>query len=663
MDLLFNVGNASTSQSLDATARLVIAKTSLLGTAATVRLKLQQRPGNVWSCYAAIGLRAASGDAYDIDPATLVILTSGGNQLITVSNTDATTMYTDPVAFAVDGLRDVVISIYRAGGTMPQKFGAPPTGLSCYRKGGNYAYTADVGSFATVTDRVDAFNALEGEGAFGFKVLGELVSNYGIYSDHLVAEVEAKYHIPSVVDPAPLVQRWGLKLGADLVQPWSDAPVIKSNLFQPYGNAGVLTAALLQRWRDMVALRARLDQPWAIMESLLAALEQPWALTSGPIQALLDQGWHVRDIEQVAAVLHQPWAIAADGAVLRYTVDVSADGQPVRVSHINIEADLGQDVLTAEIHPETEAEYLLCPFGAALQITVTSAAGTESFSFVVTSPRISEQHGDTRYIVEAMSPAAILGEPYAAPVEGELSGRASVIAAALAGSIPLAWQTVDWAIPAAAWIASGETPLALLKQLAAAVGAVVQSRPDGSLVVQPAYPVSLPAWPAASPDLTLTETIDCFSTGSTPDHRPGYNRYLVSNQGSAADSLRLEESAISTTTKEVRGYQVPWDGFFDLTHTGGDWVVVEPLAIEERQETETVEFVAGAGRVRYPLYGVVAAEWQQTNLGTITTSEDGGLTSAIAGQSLLAITYTTRCRLWRVRDGQNEQLQLVAEVA
>ena len=43
-------------------------------------------------------------------------------------------------------------------------------------------------------------------------------------------------------------------------------------------------------------------------------------------------------------------------------------------------------------------------------------------------------------------------------------------------------------------------------------------------------------------------------------------------------------------------------------------------------------------------------------------SEDGTVRADVAGQSLCEITYTTRCRKWRVRDGRNEQLQLVAEL-
>lgn len=463
---------------------------------------------------------------------------------------------------------------------------------------------------------------------------------------------------------AVLDQPWAIRMGSDLQQRWSDAPIIKGLLHQPWGNAGVIKAQLVQRWRDMVTLRAALDQPWAIMESLLVALEQPWAITSGPVQALLDQGWNIRDVEQVMAVLHQPWSIASDGTVLRYAVTVLAGGQPVRVSHINIEGgfDDSGDVLTCDLHLATEAEYLLCTFGAELLVTITSQEGTDSFSIVVTSPKPSEAHGNNAWVIEAMSPAVLLGAPYANVIDGELSGLASDIAATLAGDIALSWETVDWHIPAATWIASGETPLALLKTLAATVGALVQSDPDGTIAIRPRYPVSLQNWATATPGHVFTETLDCFENGSTPEHRYGYNRFLVSNQSSSADSLTLEQTDISGTVKEVRGYQVPWDGLFDLAHTGGAWVVIEPLGIEERDETETIEFVAGAGKVRYPLHRLVSVAWRQTNLGTITTAEDGSLTASISGQSLCEITYTTRCRLWKVTDGNNEQLQLVAEL-
>lgn len=459
-----------------------------------------------------------------------------------------------------------------------------------------------------------------------------------------------------------LTQPYGLRMGLDLVQPWADALVRRAGLAQPWESAGVLVAPMVARWQAMAEVRAELDQPWQVFGPVIIDLAQPWAILGAAAQGLLAQPWNLPGRDTLATTLTQPWSIGADASLLRYSVEVLAAGQPVRVSHVNIEGDLGQDVLSCEIHPETEGEYLLCALGAALQITVTSAEATSVFHFVVTAPRIDEQHGQTRYVVEAMSPAVLLGEPWATPIDGEHSGLASAIAAALAAPLTLDWQTVDWAIPAATFIASQQTPLALLKQVAAAVGAVVQSEPDGSLQVLPEYPLAVPAWPTATPDQSLTETLDLFTTASTPDIRSGHNKFLVGDQMTSADTLRLEEEALTATTKLVRGYQTPWTGAFSLRHTGGTWVQVEDLGIETRQETETVEIVAGSGRTRYPIVSRDAITWGQVNLGSVTVAEDGTLSAGVAGESLLTLTYTTRCRKWRVRDPNNEQLQLVADL-
>lgn len=480
----------------------------------------------------------------------------------------------------------------------------------------------------------------------------------------VLAPLSQQWALTEAVTPLALVQPWGVKMGVDLIESWSDAPVIRSGLSQYWGDGTLLRGELIQRWRDAVPLRLECAQPYFLMADILADLSQPWAITAGVAAGSVEQPWSIRDVELLTLAVQQPWAIASDGSVLRYTVSIMADGQPVRVSHVSIEGGRDQDVLTCELHPETEAEYLLCPFGAALQVTLTSNETTESFMFVVTSPRITEQHGDTRYVVEAMSQAVFLGEPYAGSVEGELSGLASEIAGLLvAGTgVTIHWNTVDWYIPPATWIAAGETPLALLKQLANAAGAVVQSRPDGSISIEPSYPVAVPQWPVAPPDNTLVETLDCFTTGSTPEYRQGYNRFYIGDQIQTTDSLRLETTDKGAALCEVRGYQTPWLGNFSLTHTGGDWVIIEPMGIEERQESEVVEFVAGAGRTKYPIYSRDAVTWQQVNLGSVTFAEDGTLEAAVDGQSLLAITYTTRFLLWRVRNPRNEQLQLVAEL-
>jgi hypothetical protein len=131
---------------------------------------------------------------------------------------------------------------------------------------------------------------------------------------------------------------------------------------------------------------------------------------------------------------------------------------------------------------------------------------------------------------------------------------------------------------------------------------------------------------------------------------------------SSSESLRIEDETVSDGVHHLRVYQTPWADDFDLRHTGGDWVYLEDLGIEERQETETVEFVSGQGRARYPVYGVVSVAWKQVNLGTVTRSEDGLLTASVDGESLLEITYTTRAHKWAASNSVLEEVQFVAEM-
>lgn len=599
---------------------------------------------------AVIGLQAESGSAWDIDPATLTPLTKGGAATMTITISDP---YTDEInlPFTVDGTRAVVVAFYRVSGYLGYVGnvvpGYVPGDLQSYVLSGEHLAATESGFSSTST--LTAFSALEYTPP---RIIAALVQTWGD-----AAVVASELHQP-----------WGIKTGADLIQPWSNAPQVRAALYQPWGNAPAIRAELLQRWASSFTQRACLEQNWHIFGVVLAELEQRWAITSSLVRGELLQGWDLRELDLLRAELVQRWAIEADGTdvagagsggVMRYGVSVRVDGVAVGISKLNIEGGTDGDVLTCDLDIGTENDYLRCTMGSALEVTITSADGVDDFVFVITAPRITEEHGNTQYIVEAMSPGVLLGEPYADPVEGELSGLASGIAATLAGDVPILWQTVDWEIAPATWIAAGETPLALLKTLAAAVGAVVQSMPDGSLLVVPEYEVSINQLGSVTPGLSLVENLDCFTTGSTPELKSGYNKFYIGDQMSSADSLRMDEETISKRVKLVRGYEVPWKGTLALIHTGGEWATIEPMGVEERQETETIEIVAGAGKVQFPIYTRDAIAWGQINLGSVTVAEDGSVSAAVDNESLLTITYTTRCQLWRVTNARTEQLQLV----
>ena len=261
--------------------------------------------------------------------------------------------------------------------------------------------------------------------------------------------------------------------------------------------------------------------------------------------------------------------------------------------------------------------------GMEIVVKVTSSGPTETWLLKVSSQRIVEQDGSAQYIIEGLSQGAFLGPPYGDSYNDELEGLTADIAAELVGAVD--WQTVSWELPAGLLSGSGQTGLELLKQLARAVGAVVQSDMDGSLYVQPEYRIPVNKWASATPDKYLTETLDCFSVGSTFEHRLGSNRFLVSDQVSSGKWTSPELSDLSTGLKEARAYQVPFVGDLSLTHTGGPWASIAYIGIEERQESQTVEFVGGAAQSRYPVYSALQVQWLQGRPGHGNRQRGGGI--------------------------------------
>jgi hypothetical protein len=243
-----------------------------------------------------------------------------------------------------------------------------------------------------------------------------------------------------------------------------------------------------------------------------------------------------------------------------------------------------------------------------------------------------------------------------------LFGTASSIVQSLAAGYTVTWNTVDWYIPENTLFPSNQSPIEVIKDIVGAVGAVLQTEADGSLTVEPLYPVRVPDWETTPPDYTVSDAVDFFSTGEDFDARPGFNLYTVSNESEASNNVTFEEESDSKWVKTLKAYVVPWQDDFNIDHTGGDWVVLQDEGVEEREvEKEIVEFVVGESSTQYPVYELISYRWLQDDLGEVTFKEDGTLFSADRNESLLEITYKTKCYVFKVRDNNDEQVQVVAE--
>jgi len=298
-----------------------------------------------------------------------------------------------------------------------------------------------------------------------------------------------------------------------------------------------------------------------------------------------------------------------------------------------------------------------------LETILTITVDSDIYTLLVESPRRSRPApGIENFIVPFASKTILLDAPYADMLTQEFAGAmasATVASMVAIAGLSVIWQMVDWYIPSTVLYANNETPLDIIRKIVGAAGGVIQSAPDGSLICRSEYPISVPAWVTSPPDFYLTDMDNYFSVDSTPVIRDGYNKYLISNEDVGGSGLTLEQRDIDSMTKEVLVYRVPWDDskVTTLETSGGSWVSIIDEGVRTEQLTEQVEFVSGDGSVGKPLYSLGAQDYKERDLGTITTSEDGSLETAVEDNSLADITYTTKYHLFRVSSPNIEDVQ------
>lgn len=331
---------------------------------------------------------------------------------------------------------------------------------------------------------------------------------------------------------------------------------------------------------------------------------------------------------------------------------------PVRIS---LTWSREQSAIEAEVELPDDAAY-----AAARGETTTLELWGYAFEMLIDGRSRSESFGRHTWTLRLASPAAGLDLPWADGVGGELTGQASAIATQLAGTIPLTWSAVDWRIGPGRWIANGESPLALLQTLASAVGAAVNSRPDGGLVVAPLYPVSPQDWPAATPAAILTTSGEVITLATGEERKDGINAITVSDAGEISRGvLRLDEDDEKRRggTTEVLVYQAPWRDDFTVTHRGNpSKASVQFLALEEPIiADEEIIIQDGKGQAQYPVYAIIGALWNWRNLGTPTFAESGEITVEPQDESILLLTYRTRRKRYRASEVNMTDLLVVAE--
>jgi hypothetical protein len=92
------------------------------------------------------------------------------------------------------------------------------------------------------------------------------------------------------------------------------------------------------------------------------------------------------------------------------------------------------------------------------------------------------------------------------------------------------WQQIDWPITAGKLSYKNETPLQTVHNIVSGVGGVVNSRPDGTLLIQGKFPISLSEWATATPSHIFTDATDNLATAQSYQATNRFDKITITNQ-------------------------------------------------------------------------------------------------------------------------------------
>lgn len=288
----------------------------------------------------------------------------------------------------------------------------------------------------------------------------------------------------------------------------------------------------------------------------------------------------------------------------------------------------------------------------------------QDYQFVVDSRSLSrgmdgEGNLQNTVTISGLSPLCLKAGPRATPITKtwDTPTLASEIVTELLGANT--WNLVDWMIPAYRLAAEQAYPLDIAQQVVTAVGGLIESQPDGSIVCRPRWPVSIPDFPSATPNHLLTEKY-IYAIAESPTNDDLMNKIRITDQqASYQDRLEYVADKLGDGSDDpyhgiLYAYLSPWREGLRIVTTRPSKITLGTLSegtrsiadSNEDHPAEIITFESREGSVAYPVMLLDQFEWLDENLGSITVTPYSTTLSAgsgtYGGYSLAKVSYTTR---------------------
>ncbi len=436
---------------------------------------------------------------------------------------------------------------------------------------------------------------------------------------------------------ARLRMPWDIRVGTRLREPWR-VPV---------------TARLRIPIHHRV--NARLRMPWSIETLVQARLRVPWANTT-PVQARLRMTWDLTVLNPVQTRLRMIYDLSTQAAVISTTrPSVSIAGMPLEADDVSMAS--GGTFWTATLEPARIEDYASIVLNDAFTITI----GADVWQFIIDNKSLQRDGTNARPQITGISPGAKHASPRATRLTKTWDAPVMAHAAAeeALGGETITWNILDWQIPANRLAVKDADPIEVVRSIAKAAGALVESNRDGSLTARYRFPRRVPDWSSAAIDHTYTDNADNLSAQETLRPTRIVDKVAVrdapANAGSISAEVDSREDGLNAGVTSFAAGETahilahPGPGVSVESVTGSAGTIRQGPALTY-QQTEDLSFdKVSSARLRLPASSIDSVIWLGTSLGALILADDLiTMNAPAAGVAIARVKYTVAAEAWEV---------------
>lgn len=447
---------------------------------------------------------------------------------------------------------------------------------------------------------------------------------------------------------------------------YGDKPAADKTYTEQYGDVGALHKVVEQMYGDSLKSCNQVTELYDLTCGALLLINESWSVSQTAVIVSFEEEYALDVLNPISSSFALPYYLVSEQSI-ENEVNVTISVNGIFIDFISVDIDAGMDkyVIQGSVEVASEADYVNCPIDGDVECIIDGVAFN---LFIETRSKGKTNASGTSWTIDLLSPTAKLDSPYSQTMVTSFTNNiyASVLVQQMADyqGVLVDWQIIDWSIPNYAISANDETPLAVIKKVVNAVGAIVQTKPNGDMLIISKYPISPKLWGITTPSVIFSSETDIVSINDSMIINEGLNAFLITDQGSSAADITLEEIDIDTTTKIIRGFRIPFSaGSFNLVTSGGPLISISkesnpveaniPIDFDDSEEWEYIEFIDWVGTTQYPIYELIEWEWVAEDMGAFQISENGTLTTITQDdslkESLLRIKYKTKYWKWTVR--------------